>query len=167
MSGTYLSGEAASIWLAVVSLVGTVLTSRLVDSKGRKFLLIYSMAGCTLGHAVMIAYLYINRSGVDTSLFHWTPVICMASVVLLASAGIVPLTFICLVESFSMKVRSFGVTFGNVVFNISAFFILKSFPILSEDFGLTFCLIIFSVSCALGVFFIIFCVDETKGKDLY
>lgn len=165
-AGTHLSPESASISLAVVTLVGTTLTSQLVDTKGRKFLLILSMAGCAMGHAVMIAYLFLHQNGVDVTLFHWTPVICMAAIVLIASTGIVPMTFICLVEAFPVKVRSFGVTFGNVAINIFAFVISKSFPILNEAIGLPGCLIIFCISCAVGVLFIVFCVDETKGKDL-
>lgn len=165
-SGTHLSPEVASISLAVVQLFGTFLTAKLVDTKGRKFLLVLSMSGCALGHAVMVAYLYLHQSGVDTSLFHWTPVICMGFIILIASIGIVPLTLICLVECFPVKTRSFGVTFGNVSINVFSFFIIKSFPILSENIGLQGCLIIFSVCCTIGIAYMALCVDETKGKDL-
>lgn len=158
--------KIASIFLAPVTIVGTILTSQLVDRKGRKFLLILSMIGCTFSHASLIAYLYLHNSGIDTTSFHWTPVVCMASVVLLASAGIVPLTFICLVEAFPVKIRSLGVTIGNVAINIFAFITVKTFPILSQVIGLVNCLTIFCICCAAGALYIILFVDETNGKEL-
>lgn len=165
-SGTHLSVEVASLSLAIVTILGTAVSSQLIDTKGRKFLLTFSMAGCTLGLAVMIAYLFLHQHGIDLTSFHWTPVICMTFVVWIASAGIVPVTFICLVEAFPVKVRSFGVTFGNIAINLFAFVTSKMFPTLSESMGLAGCLAIFCITCAFGVFYIIFYVDETNGKDL-
>lgn len=165
-TGTHLPPKIASIFLAPVTILGTLITSHFVDKKGRKFLLILSMAGCVLGHASLITYISLHKSGFDTSSFHWTPVFNMSFIVLLASAGVVPLTFICLVEAFPVKVRPFGVTFGNVAINIIAFVTVKVFPILSQIIHLNGCLVIFCVCCAFGVLFIVFCVDETKGKEL-
>lgn len=165
-SGTNLPPKTASISLALVTVVGTTLTSQLVDRKGRKFLLVLSMIGCTLGHALMIVYLYLYQHGYDTSMFQWTPVVCMSFIILIASVGIVPLTFICLIEAFPVKVRSFGVTFGNIAINIFAFLTIKAFPILDEMIGLKSCLFIYFICCGFGAIYIIFCVDETKGKEL-
>lgn len=164
-SGTNLPPKTASIALALVTVVGAFLTSQLVDRKGRKFLLVFSMIGCTLGHASMIVYLYLYQHGYDTSMFQWAPVASM-SFILLVSAGIIPLTFICLVEAFPVKVRSFGVTLGNIAINLFGFLTIKTFPILDEMIGLKSCLFIFFICCAFGSLYIIFCVDETKGKEL-
>lgn len=124
------------------------------------------MSGCTLGHAVMGIYLYLHHSGFDTSMFHWTPVICMSFIILIASTGIVPLTLICLVECFPIKVRPVGLTFGNVCINVISFVIAGALPLLTEMIGLRNCSIIFSTGCGLGIIYMVLCVEETKGKEL-
>lgn len=165
-SGTLLPAKQASIPLAIMQLTGTFLTSQLVDTKGRKFLLILSLVGCALGHIGMTAFLVLHRSGVDTTMFHYTPVICMSVVVLLASAGIIPLTIICIVECFPAQTRSLGLTYGNVATNLAAFTVTKIFPMLTDKLGLEYTPLIFCTGCILGTIYVIFCVDETKGKDL-
>lgn len=165
-SGTDLSPEFSSICMALFQLFATFVAFILIDRKGRKMLLVMSMCGCATGHAIMVVYLYLYNSGIDTSMFHWTPIICMSSVVFSASIGITPLTLICMVEIFPTKTRSFGLTFGTVVMNIFAFFINKSYPILMKIIELQGCLIIFCVSCILGTIFALIFVEETKGKDL-
>lgn len=165
-SGTHLSSEVSSISMALVQMFATFVTFVLIDRKGRKFLLIISLVGCALGHGAMIAYLYLHNNGFDTSMFHWTPIICMSSIILAASIGIIPLTFICMAEMFPPKTRSFGLTFGTAVLNIILFLITKAFPVLMEAIGLQGCLMIFCVSCTFGTLFAILFVEETKGKDL-
>lgn len=165
-SGTHLSPQISMISLAILQIVGTFLTAKVVDSRGRKFLLIISMVGCTIGHAVMAGYLCLYENGFDTSAYHWTPVICMNFIILIASIGIVPLLLICMVESFPVKTRSFGLAFGNVATNGISFVIIKTFPILAETIGLQICLWIFSVTCAISVIYIVIFIHETKGKEL-
>lgn len=165
-SGTQLQPQMASIPLAVMQITGTFLTAQLVDTKGRKFLLILSLVGCAISHIVFCAYMVVHRSGVDTTMFHWTPVICMSAVVLLASAGIIPLTIICIVECFPTQTRSLGLAYGNLATNLAAFTVTKIFPKLTETIGLEYTPLIFCTGCILGTIYVIFCVEETKGKDL-
>lgn len=165
-SGTNLPPGASSIFMALVQLCATFVTYILIDKKGRKFLLIVSLVGCSLSHAIMIAYIYLNNHGLHIEVLHYTPILCMASVIFMASIGIVPLTFICMAESFPSKLRPFGMTFGNVVLNIFSFIVLKSYPVLQETLGLQTCLMIFSICCALGTIYVTVVVEETKGKEL-
>lgn len=150
----------------------TFTTYKLIDSKGRKFLLILSLVGCSLSHAIMVAYMQINGhlsdgSALKTSvIFQFTPVFCMAMVIYMSSIGIVPLTFICTAESFPAKVRPFGMTFGNITLNFCAFLLFKVYPPLDEQIGLQACLIIFCISSTLGTIYVAILVEETKGKSL-
>lgn len=50
--------------------------------------------------------------------------------------------------------------------NIASFVISKYFPILSETIEMYGCLCIMSGTCILGILFVIFVLDETKGKSL-
>lgn len=165
-SGTLLPAKMSSIPLAIMQLAGTFLTSQLVDTKGRRFLLILSLVGCAVGHICLTGYLVLHRSGVDTTMFHWTPVICMSAVVLLASAGIIPLTIICIVECFPAQTRSLGLAYGNLATNLAAFTVTKIFLWLTEKLGLEYTPLIFCTGCILGTIYVFFYVEETKGKDL-
>lgn len=165
-SGTSLPPGASSIFMALVQLFATFVCSITIDNRGRKFLLIVSLVGCSLSHAIMVTYIYLNSHGVHIALFHWTPILCMASVIFMASIGIVPLTFICMAESFPTKMRPFGMTFGNVVLNVFSFVVMKMYPILQQSIGLQTCLMLLCGSCVLGTIYVTVLVEETKGKDL-
>lgn len=167
-SGTTLPTGASSIFMALVQLLATFGTYVLIDKTGRKFLLILSLIGCAVSHASMVAYLYFKShvNGHNTSLFHSIPILAMASVIFMASIGIIPLSFICMAESYSTKMRPFGMTFGNVVLNIITFIVIKMYPILQHSIGLPMCLMLFCACCALGAIYVKLFVEETKGKDL-
>lgn len=168
-SGTNLPLGWSSVCIAIVQLVAGIITYKLIDQKGRKFLLILSLIGCAVSHAIMIAYMYVKDYdifGDYTSIFQWTPILCMAAVIFMASVGMSPLTFICMAESFPSKVRSIGMTFGTITINTFAFILFKMFPLVQEAIGLQVCLMIFCICCSLGTIYFAIFLEETKGKEL-
>lgn len=165
-SGTHLSPEVSSISVALVQIAATFTAYMLIDRKGRKILLVSSTIGCALSHGAMAAYLYLHKNGVDTSMFHWMPIVCMCAVIFTSSSGIFPLSLIVMAEIFPAKLRSFGVAFETLINNILLVIVLKSFPILVGIIGLEGCLSIFCVGCAIGGIYMLLFVEETKGKDL-
>lgn len=169
-SGTHLSVGGSSIFMAVVQLLATIVTYKLIDRKGRKFLLIVSLIGCAISHAIMVSYMHLKSHGgygFQTSvLFEWTPILCMASVIFMASIGMVPLTNICMAESFGTKIRPFGMTFSNIMLNTDAFILFKMYPLVEQLIGLQACLMIFCIGCTLGTIYVAAFVEETKGKEL-
>lgn len=50
--------------------------------------------------------------------------------------------------------------------NISAFLLSKYFPIISEMIGMHVFVFGMIVGCILGIFFVIYAMEETKGKNL-
>lgn len=165
-SGTVLSPGVASISMAIFQLLASFGTLLLVDKKGRKFLLVISLAGCAISHGLMIVYLHLESVGVDTVMFNWTPIVSMTSVIFTSSIGIVPLTLVCMVESFPEKTRSFGMALGTTISNLMTFGAAKIYPILEYEIGLESCLMIFCGGCIFGVLYSILVVKETKDKEL-
>lgn len=168
-SGTHLPSGGPSVIIGAVQLIAGFITYKLIDRKGRKFLLTVSMVGCAISHGIMVAYMYVKEHagfGEHTSIFQWTPVLCMASVIFMASIGLSPLTFICMAESFPSRVRPIGMTFGTIVINAFAFIMFKIYPWMQETLGLQTCMIIFCIGCTLGTIYIVICVEETRGKEL-
>lgn len=169
-AGSTISPELSSIFMSAVQLASTFVTYKLIGSKGRKFILILSLVGCAMSHAVMIAYLQLNGHAIEGSAFqssmafHLIPLICMSIVIFVASIGIVPLTFICIAESFPNKSRPFGMVFGNIAFNSLAFSINKMYPLMEEKIGLKACLIVFCVACTFGIIYVGFLVNDTNEE---
>lgn len=50
--------------------------------------------------------------------------------------------------------------------NVITFLFVKLFPILLNIINLHGCLIIFGVGCIIGTIFVLFVLEETKGKSL-
>lgn len=99
-----ISPYVSSITIAVMQLVGNLCTTRLSDSLGRKKLLIISLLGTAFGLFSFALYLYLKSREVDVSTFEWIPVISLSFVIFAASAGVVPLMFVCTVEYLPSKV---------------------------------------------------------------
>lgn len=165
-SGTTISKETATITVGISQMCGTTISSVFIDTKGRKFLLILSLAGCAVSLTGLAVHLYLRSYGFDLSFVHWVPLLCMTLNVLFASLGIIPLRLVCLIESMPIKVRSAGVTIGNFAVNLFSFLIVKVYPLLSVIIQPEGCFAIFGIFCALGIIYVILYVKETKGIDL-
>lgn len=50
--------------------------------------------------------------------------------------------------------------------NMASFVLNKYFPILSKSIGMYGCLCLMSVTCIFGILFVIFVMEETRGKSL-
>lgn len=165
-SGASFSAEVYSIVLAVLQIAGTYLATTFIETQGRKFLLIVSLYGNTFGLSAMAAYLYCDSLELDVSMFNWVPVASLGFVILISSVGIVPVSLISLVEALPARMRSFGLTVGTSSISVFAFIIIASYPILLDIIDMHGYMFILAVTCAFGVIFVIFYVDETKGKKL-
>lgn len=164
-SGTTLPSGASSIFIAIVQLFATFVTYVAIDKMGRKFLLIMSLVGCTVTHLILVAHMHLHNSSEQKTLFNWTPILCMSTILFMSSMGIVP-TLTYLSEYFPTKVRSIGMIFGSITANVFSFILIKVYPKMEHSIGLQACLMIFCVSCALGAIYIAVFVKETKGKEL-
>lgn len=102
--GANVNPYTSTIILGVVQIAGSLLTTQLADSLGRKILLIISIIGSILGQMALAAFFYLDELGFDVTLFGWIPVASIGFVIFIASVGIVPLASICTVELLSPKV---------------------------------------------------------------
>lgn len=102
--GTNVNPYMSTIILGVVQIAGSLLTTQLADSFGRKILLIISLVGSILGQMALAAFFYLDKLGFDVTVYGWVPVASIGFIIFIASVGIVPLTSICTVELLSPKV---------------------------------------------------------------
>jgi len=145
-----------TVFIGGVNLVFTILAMLLVDKLGRRPLMLIGAGGLTILYIIVVQMLGAHSANVS-----WF---------LLASIGIyamslAPVTWVLISEIFPNKVRGEATSIAVLSLWAAYFILVFTFPILFEKLQ-DKSFYIYSVICALGFFFIIWKVKETKGKTL-
>ncbi|XP_055545641.1 facilitated trehalose transporter Tret1-like [Wyeomyia smithii] len=165
-SGSDLTPNVSSIIVALIQLIGTGVSFALVDNIGRKILMLISTIGTAAGLFSMGLFSYLQQNGYDLSQLQSLPIVSLSFTILLSSVGILPLPFVILAEVLPQKIRNVGSTISISMVSSSAFIVLKLFPIMMDQIKLFGTMWVLSSICFLAVFFLLFVVPETKGKNL-
>lgn len=104
-SGTHIDPHISTIILGAVQVFGNLSSTSLVETLGRKSLLIVSMAGSTIGLSAMATYMYLISLGFDLVVVQWIPVASLCFVIFSSSVGICPLLMLCIVERLPSEVN--------------------------------------------------------------
>lgn len=105
-TGTTIDPYKSSIALAAMLIIGNMCTTQAADKLGRKTFLIGSLLGCAIGLTTLSVFLYMNSNGYELSNISWLPILCLAFVVFIASAGVIPISHVCRVENLPTKVST-------------------------------------------------------------
>ena len=145
--------------MGTVNLAFTLLAIAAVDRVGRKILMLLGSAGL----AILFALLGAAFCGGVTG----SPILAL---ILAAMAcyccTLAPITWVILSEIFPNRIR--GAAMSVSVFSLWAacFAVAQLFPIISEKITLWGSFFGFSAVCALGFFYVLIRLPETKGKTL-
>lgn len=112
-TGTFIDPYYSSVMFGVSQLFGTLGSTHLSDTLGRKALMVISLIGTVFGLLSLCAYIYLMEMGIDLHLFTWLPVASLSFVVCISSAGVIPLCTICTAEILPSKVRCSFQNFRN------------------------------------------------------
>lgn len=108
-AGSNLTPDESSIIIAAIQLIANIIAVTLVDSAGRKVLLIVSAAGTGIG---LMCMGYYNMLGNDWVHFKWIPLIAFSVAVFMCSIGLFGTPFVVMSEIMPEKVGSTGVLSG-------------------------------------------------------
>lgn len=102
------SPYVSSIAIAIVQLVATLCTTHFSDTLERKAVMIASFLGSAIGLTTFAFYSFFKHNDYDMELFDCIPVasLSLCLVIFSASAGVVPLMFLCIVENLPSKVSN-------------------------------------------------------------
>lgn len=104
-SGSPIDANLSTIILGSVQLVGTYISTILIDRIGRKKLLLSSFFGMAIGFLCNGTYSYLVHNETKLNgIFHMIPVIFMPFVLFSFSLGLQPVPFLILVEILPEKV---------------------------------------------------------------
>lgn len=187
-SGSDLDPHISAIVIALIQIFGVYGSTNLVDRVGRRTLMIFSTCGAFIGLASLGTYSFLTiELKMDLAALNWVPLVSFSVYVFMCCFGIVPLPFIVLTEILPAKVklkkyrfqqaiylerlltfqvRRTGQTLCMISNSIFAFISLKMFPVLMDRIGLHGVAWICAAVCLYGIFFSIFVLKETKGKNL-
>jgi sugar porter (SP) family MFS transporter len=142
-----------------INLVFTVLAIVLVDSLGRRKLMLLGCAGIAVSHffcALAYRHHYLGRSVLVLTL---CAIACYA-------LTLAPVTWVLISELFPNEVRSYGVAAAVSSLWISSFLLTYTFPLLDRSVGTGNTFFLYGLFCVAGVFLVYFFVPETKGRSL-
>jgi MFS transporter, SP family, sugar:H+ symporter len=167
--------EANSLIVTVITSVTNIVTTLVaiafVDKFGRKPLLVLGSIGMTL------------TLGTMATVFGSAPVDAAGNPALTGNAGIValiaanlyvfcfgfswgPVVWVLLGEMFNNRIRALALALGAAVQWVANFLVSTTFPPLLENFGLGTAYGLYTTAAAISLFFVLFLVKETKGKEL-
>lgn len=160
LDGPIITEIAVSMNVANVCV--TLLVTRLMDSAGRKMLLLLSAGGMWV--SIIALTVALASPG-----HPWTSALSIVSVVFFVMTfgiGMGPVPWLLPAELFPMDMCSRGTSLAATCNWIANFIVVQSFPIVSPMFG-PFCFLPFACVLTLFIAFVWRFVPETRGKALH
>jgi MFS transporter, SP family, sugar:H+ symporter len=166
--------EQDSLWITVITGVINILTTLIaiafVDKFGRKPLLIAGSIGMALTLGTMA------RTFSTAQIVNGQPSLSdTAGIIALVAANLYvfcygfswgPIVWVLLGEIFNNKIRASALAVAAAVQWVANFIVSTSFPPLLNTLGLGAAYGLYATMAAISLFFVIFSVKETKGKEL-
>jgi len=168
-AGSTLDSSLASIIVAVVQVVATILAAAVMDKLGRRLLLNISSFLMVISITALGAYFYIKINLGDTELANRLQILPIASLsifVFAFSVGFGPIPWLMMSELFSPEVRGLASSIATCFNWTLAFVVTKFFSNLVSAITEAGSFWVFGGITALTFLFCLLFVPETKGKSL-
>lgn len=166
-AGGSLSADASTLLYSVVQLIVSTFSAAVVDTTGRRPLLIISTIGSSFALVAEGLYFYLkDEISFDVSDLGWLPVTALIGYVIIYSLGLGTIPVLMLGEVFATNIKAHALCFMDIYFSILATVVAKFYQLMMDNYGIFVPFWVFTACCALGLIFIILCIPETKGKSL-
>lgn len=159
-----MAGCSASAAMAVtasmsaISCIGTILGLVLIDRIGRRKLILTGLSGCVLAHFGCAAAFATDAGSLAS--------VCVFLFVVFYQLGQGVVLWVFLAELFPMRFRAQGQSAGVFVNWVCAATLTMVLPIFFERCAPWMIFAFFGVSLTTMIFWAIFLMPETKGKEL-
>lgn len=130
-----LEPALATIIVGCVQVIGSLLSTFLVDKIGRKILLVLSTASMTFSLIGIGVYFTLKEADVNVDSIRWLSVVSLSTFVMSFSSGMGPISYVLLGELFAPDAKSKIAPIGQLFNFILSFMIGMIFPILVEVIG--------------------------------
>jgi sugar porter (SP) family MFS transporter len=154
----------ATLLVAITNVLATVIALVLVDRVGRKPLLYVGIGGMTAA-LLVLSFCFHQHAELGPSLGKIATA-CLMFFITCYAFSIGPIAWILVSEVFPLRVRGRGVAAATLSFGTSNFLVSLTFLSLIKAAGTSLTLIIYGAFCILTLFFVVFVIPETKGREL-
>lgn len=154
----------ATLLVAVVNVLATVIALVLVDRVGRKPLLYWGVSGMTLS-LFLLAYAFHNQARFGSSL-GMIATACLMVYITCFAFSMGPIAWIIVAEVFPLRLRGRGVAAATLGSGASNLIVSLTFLSLINAAGNTATFCIYGAFCILTLLFVRFVMPETKGCEL-
>lgn len=154
----------ATLLVAIINVLATVIALVLVDRIGRKPLLYTGVGGMTASLFVLaIAFHYQAMLGSSLGM---VATVCLMVYITCFAASMGPIAWILVAEVFPLRLRGRGVAAATIGSGISNFIVSLTFLSLIKAVGNSLTFVTYGVFCILTLLFVRFIVPETRGREL-
>jgi sugar porter (SP) family MFS transporter len=162
--GSDRSAIFATLLVAIVNVLATIIALVLVDRVGRKPLLYWGVSGMMLS-LFLLAFSFHNQAALGTSMGIIATGCLMVYITCFAfSMG--PIAWIIVAEVFPLRLRARGVAAATLGSGASNFIVSLTFLSLIKGAGNTATFCIYGAFCIITLFFVGFVMPETRGCAL-
>jgi sugar porter (SP) family MFS transporter len=162
--GTDKGAIFATLLVAVVNVLATVIALVLVDRVGRKPLLYCGVGGMTLS-LFLLAYSFHNQAALGSSMGIFATA-CLILYITCFAFSMGPIAWIVVAEVFPLCLRGRGVAAATLGSGISNFIVSLTFLSLIKTVGNSITFLIYGGFCILTLLFVRVIMPETKGREL-
>ncbi|CAG9858974.1 unnamed protein product [Phyllotreta striolata] len=167
-AGIGISGSTVAIIVGSFKICFYLLTSMLIETAGRRTMLLISSIGCSIPISLLGICFYLNS--IDSPILakvQWLPIVLILLFIFFFSLGLGPLPFTLVNEFFPTDVRSSAVSIATTLCSLILFVYTFTFPLIAGIIGMHSCMWIFGASCLTIGTIIYFWLPETKGKTIH
>ncbi|XP_071531475.1 facilitated trehalose transporter Tret1-2 homolog [Panulirus ornatus] len=171
-SGSIIEGSLCAIIMNIVQLFAVAAFLPLLDTIGRKKILVLSCITTMVPLATFTVYLRgtgvvaATAAAARTHPYGWLPLVCLASAQCGMVIGLHSVPFLLMTEYFPTWIRPQAVTICRCIGMIFLFLLLQLYTPLMEGLTMAGVYFFFTCVCLLGIPFTLLFVRETKGKDI-
>lgn len=149
-----------SVLVGFINFLMTIVALRLVDSKGRKTLLLWGAAGMTFALAYLTyAFMQPVQNGT---------VILIALLVYVSffAASFAPVMWVIISEIYPARIKGMAMSFSTAVCWLCTFLTVQFAPVINGVLGMQWFFAVFCFFSILAFVFVKLRIPETKGKSL-
>lgn len=161
---------AATFGLGLVNFLSTLVALRLVDSAGRRALLIWGSGAMAIGMVMVIAASIILQEGAYWSDLQawsgWVGLLGLSLFIMAFAVSLGPLPYVMMSELFPTAIRETGIAVASSVSWLFNALIAFTFLSAIEQLGLMWSMTFFMIVCVLSLVISVLFVPETRRVSL-
>ena len=163
-SASHASAIFATLLVAVVNVLATIVGIALVDRIGRKPLLYVGVSGMTI--ALFALFFSFSHNGALGASLGAVAIACLMVYITCFAFSLGAIAWILVAEVFPLRVRGRGVAAGTLFSGIANFAVSLTFLSLIDRLGSAGTFAIYGTLSIVTLVFVRFVVPETRGREL-